>query len=73
MFVEFHAPSDIHLAYGARLIAGAVGAVATPVEDVLTDPNVLLRDPDRLQALIAALGRQGRDPDRYRALLASLR
>ena len=72
MFVEFHAPADIRLAYGARLIAGAVAAVSVPVESVLTDPNVLLRDPDRLQALIEALGRQGRDPDRYRALRAAL-
>ena len=72
MFVEFHAPADIHLAYGARLIAAAVAQVAAPVETMLADPNVLLQDPNRLRALIDALGRQGRDPDHYRALLASL-
>ena len=72
MFVEFHAPADIRLAYGARLIAGAVARVAAPVETILTDPDLLLRDPARLQALIDALGRQGRDQAPYRALLASL-
>lgn len=73
MFVEFHAPADIRIASGARMIAGFVGRYSAPVESVLVDPRPLLRDPERLEALIAALAQQGVETDRYRKILAGLR
>jgi hypothetical protein len=73
MYVEFHAPADVHIPQAARKIAAFVASFPTPVESVLADPQTLLQDPDRLAALIHALGKRRRETAGYRELLATLR
>jgi spermidine synthase len=74
MYVEFRGPRDtIRDPYQtARETLAALTRYHTPVEDALVDPDALLGDRARLDALIAALRAANRPTDRYEARLRAL-
>ncbi len=74
MHVEFRAPQEMALPpVGAiERIFSSLEQHPTPFETVLTDPSQLLRNRDRLEALVGALAKGQRSVDPYRKHLEQL-
>ena len=72
MYVEFNGPRDMVLAVGPETF-DAVEGRASPIEDVLTDPAVLLGSRERLERFVVALRKLEKPTDRYERVLATLR
>jgi hypothetical protein len=75
MYVEFAAPRETvdYSFESMQMITSFLTRFMTPVEDVVTDRDGLLKSPARLRNLIAGLERGGRGPDDYQELLAKLK
>ena len=72
MYVEFNGPRDMVLAVGPETFSAVEGR-ASPVEDILTDPAVLLGSRERLERFITALRKLEKPTERYERLLSNVR
>ena len=72
MYVEFNGPRDMVLAASAETLS-SLDRRASPVEDVLADPQALIGSRERLERLIGARRRLEKPTERYEQLLAALR